>query len=102
MKGSDAISEGVRRKLFLFGDRHDLAISLQFRRKRRLSKSCNFVVDSALIVQFGIDFLVALAYQARLHHAAERPVERSRSHLHFSLRLKLYLLHDSIAVPLPG
>src|SRR5262245_57431146 len=102
MKSSDAISEGVRRKLLLFGDCHDLAVSLQFRCKRRLSKWGNFVVDSALIVHFGIDLLVTLAYQACLHHAAERAVEGSRSHLHFSLRVRLYLLHDSIAVPLLG
>src|SRR6185436_12972616 len=97
-----AIGEGVLSKLFPSGDRHNLAVSLQFRRKRHLSQSCDCIVDAALIVQFRIYFLVAFANQARLDHSAERAVERSRSHLHFSLRLRLYLLHDSIAVPLPG
>src|SRR5215216_3677624 len=96
------IGEGVLRKLFPSGDSYNLAVSLQFRRKRHLSKSCDCIVDAALIVQSGIYFLVALANQARLDHSAERPVERSRSHLHFSLRLRLDLLHDSIAVSLLG
>src|SRR5689334_8460202 len=97
-----AIDEGVLSKLFPSGDRHNLAISLQFRRQGRLSQSGDCIVDAALIVQSGIDLLVALANQARLDHSAERAVERSRSHLHLSLRLRLYLLHDAIAVPLPG
>src|SRR4051812_22315818 len=96
-----AMGEGVLSKLFLSGDRHNLAVSLQFRRQRHLSHSGDRIIDAALIVQFGIYFFLALANQPRLDHSADRAVERSRSHLHFSLRLSLYLLHDSIAVPLP-
>src|SRR3954454_9372398 len=97
-----AIAEGVLRKLFPSGDCHNLAVSLQFRRQRHLSQSCDCIVDAPLIVQPGIYFLVALANQAGLDHSAERAVERSRSHVHFSLRLRLYLLHDAVAMPLPG
>src|SRR6185436_14787644 len=99
---SMAIGEGVLRKVFPSGDRHNLAVSLQLRRKRHFSQSCDGIVDAALIVQSGIYFLGVLANQARLDHSAERAVECSRAHLHFSLRLRLYLLHDSITVPLPG
>ena len=65
---------------------------LRFRSQRGLAKRREPVVDTARVLG------VAPGDQARLDHAVERAVQRTRTHFHRTCRVRLDLLHDVVAV----
>ena len=67
---------------------------LGFGAQRGLAKRREPVVNTARVLS------VALGNQARLDHAVERAVQRSRPHFDRTLRVRLDLLHNVIAMPL--
>ena len=56
------------------------------------------VVAPAFVVERRVGSVIALLDQAGCQHALDRAVERSRAHLHLTLRHQLHLLHDGVAV----
>ena len=83
----------------MFRNSNDAAISLQLRGKRFLSGTADRVVDTALIVQFGVHLFLRLLDQSSVDHATERAVKRSWPHFHLTLRVHFDLLHNAVAVP---
>src|SRR5215471_14331918 len=67
--------------------------ALRLRLQRRLSERRELVIDSARVAR------VAFGHEAGFDHAVERAVERSRPHFDGTLRVRLDLLHDVVAVP---
>ena len=67
---------------------------LRFRAQLGLAKRREPVVNAARVLG------IAFGNQARLDHAVERAVQRSRTHLHRVSRVRPDLLHDVVAVAL--
>src|SRR5688572_20129295 len=97
-----AHAQCIGQKALFAGDRHHFVVTLQFGSERSFPKASNLVVDAALIIYGRIDLLVAFTNETGIDHPADRAVERPWPHFHFSLRIRLNLLHNPIAMPLPG
>src|ERR1700738_571250 len=68
--------------------------ALRFRAQRGWARCVERVLTAARVLG------VAFGNQARLDHAVERAVQRSRTHLHRVSRVRPDLLHDVVAVAL--
>src|SRR5215210_3432686 len=78
----------------------DALITLQFCGKRISACTRNLIIDTPLIVHFGVNPLVTLSDQSRIEHAFERAVECARTHGDLPLRVCFDLFHDAVTVTL--
>jgi hypothetical protein len=100
LDGYRAYAKAFGESRFCLATRYDLAVALQFRRKRLLAKASDFVIDPPLVFRFLDLFFCRSRISSGLDHATDRAVESSRPHSYFALRILLDLFHDCVAVAL--